>query len=86
MFHLLFQQLTHIFTAFIHTFLGLNQGFDLRFYLFPTVLLSGYYYYLYIYKSRFQADHLQITVSSLITTNLVNVKTKIKPMSARATA
>jgi hypothetical protein len=86
MFHLLFQQLTHIFTALIHTFVGLNQGFDLRFYLFPTVLLSGYYYYLYIYKSRFQADHLQITVSSLITTNLVNVNSKIKPMSARATA
>ena len=78
--------LTHSFTGVFHTAVGLNLGFDLGFYLLPTVLLCGYYYYLYIYKSRFQADRLQITVSSLITTNLVNVKTKIKPMSARATA
>ena len=69
--------LTHSFTGVFHTVVGLNLGFDLGFYLFPTVLLCGYYYYLYINKSRFQADHLQITVSSLYKTNL---------MSARATA
>jgi hypothetical protein len=69
--------LTHSFTGVFHTVVGLNLGFDLGFYLFPTVLLCGYYYYLYIDKSRFQADHLQITVSSLYKTNL---------MSARATA
>jgi hypothetical protein len=69
--------LAHSFTVVFHTVVGLNLGFDLGFYLFPTVLLCGYYYYLYIYKSRFQADHLQIRVSSLSKTNL---------MSARATA
>ncbi len=69
--------LAHSFTGVFHTAVGLNLGFDLGFYLFPTFLLCGYYYYLYIYKSRFQADHLQITVSSLYKTNL---------MSARATA
>ncbi len=69
--------LTHSFTGVFHTVVGLNLGSDLGFYLLPTVLLCGYYYYLYIYKSRFQADHLQITVSSLSKTNL---------MSARATA
>jgi hypothetical protein len=69
--------LTHSFTGVFHTVVGLNLGSDLGFYLLPTVLLCGYYYYLYIYKSRFQADHLQITVSSLYKTNL---------MSARATA
>ena len=68
---------THSFTGVFHTVVGLNLCFDLGFYLLPTVLLCGYYYYLYIYKSRFQADHLQIRVSSLHTTNL---------MSARATA
>ena len=68
---------THSFTGVFHTIAGLNIGSELGFYLLPTVLLCGYYYYLYIYKSRFQADHLQIRVSSLHTTDL---------MSARATA
>ena len=68
---------SHSFTGVFHTVVGLNLCSDLGFYLLPTVLLCGYYYYLYIYKSRFQADHLQIRVSSLHTTNL---------MSARATA
>ena len=69
--------LTHSFTGVFHTVVGLNLGFDLGFYLLPTVLLCGYYYYLYIYKSRFQADLLQIRVSSPHKTDL---------MSARATA
>ena len=69
--------LTHSFTGVFHTVVGLNLGSDLGFYLLPTVFLCGYYYYLYIYKSRFQADHLQIRVSSLSKTDL---------MSARATA
>ena len=69
--------LTHSFTGVFHTVVGLNLGSDLGFYLLPTVLLCGYYYYLYIYKSRFQADRLQIRVSSLSKTDL---------MSARATA
>ena len=67
----------HSFIGVFHTAVGLNLGSDLGFYPLPTVLLCGYYYYLYIYKSRFQADHPQIRVSSLHTTNL---------MSARATA
>ena len=68
---------THSFAGVFHTVAGLNLGSDLGFYLLPTVLLCGYYYYLYIYKSRFQADLPQIRVSSLSKTNL---------MSARATA
>ena len=67
--------LTHSFTGVFHTVVGLNLGSDLGFYLLPTVLLCGYYYYLYIYKSRFQADRSQITVHLLL-----------NPMSARATA
>jgi hypothetical protein len=69
--------LTHSITGVFHTVVGLNLGSDLGFYLLPTVLLCGYYYYLYIYKSHFQADRLQIRVSSLSKTDL---------MSARATA
>ena len=41
--------LTHSFTGVFHTVVGLNLGSDLGFYLLPTVLLCGYYYYLYIY-------------------------------------
>jgi hypothetical protein len=54
---------THSFAGVFHTVVGLNLGSELGFCLLPTVLLCGYYYYLYIYKSRFQADHLQIRVS-----------------------
>jgi hypothetical protein len=74
--------LAHSFTGVFHIVMGLNLGSELVFYLLPTVLLSSYYYYLYIYKSRFQADHLQIRVSSLLSTYLRNTY----PMSARATA
>ena len=73
---------THSYTGVSHTLSALNLGSDLGFYLLSTVLACGYYYYLYIYKSRFQADHPQITVSSLLSTYLRNTY----PMSARATA
>ena len=67
--------LLHTFTPLSHSGKWLNIGSDLRFYLLSTVSLSGYYYYLYIYKSHFQADRSQITVHLLL-----------NPMSARATA
>ena len=54
----------HIFT---HSSLGVshnaaqvNQGSDQRFYPISTAFRRGYYYYLYIYKSRFQADRFHI--------------------------
>jgi hypothetical protein len=59
---------THSFTGVFHTVVGLNLGSDLGFYLLPTVLLCGYYYYLYIYKSRFQADRFHIRFPLLTTT------------------
>ncbi len=68
---------SHSFIGVFHNVPGFNLGSELGFYLFSTVLLCGYYYYLYIYKSRFQADHLQITVRPLLKTDL---------MSAGATA
>ena len=74
-----FGGVTHSFSVFSHTVLRLNLGSDLRFYLLSTLFACGYYYYLYIYKTHFQADQLLITVHPLHlpTTN---------PMSARATA
>ena len=45
-----------------------NQGSEQDFYRFPTVLPRGYYYYFYIYKSRFQADRFHIRFPLLINT------------------
>jgi hypothetical protein len=67
--------LLHTFSSLIHSGKRLNKGSDLHFYQLSTVLARGYYYYLYIYKSHFQADRSVITVALLTF-----------PMSARATA
>jgi hypothetical protein len=45
-----------------HTFSQVDKGVDLLFSYLSTVFTSSYYYYLYIYKSRFQADRSRITV------------------------
>ena len=50
------ERVTHNFLKVIHTNPHLNQGFELGFYNFSTVLTVGYYYYLYIKKSLPQAD------------------------------
>ena len=49
-------RVTHSFPKVIHINPHLNQGFELGFYNFSTVLPSSYYYYLYIKKSLPQAD------------------------------
>jgi hypothetical protein len=61
---------THRIGLFTHKVQGLNIGSDLRFYLISTVKVCGYYYYLYIYKTHFQADRLQITVQPLGFSNI----------------
>ncbi len=67
---------THTFPLFTHIAAQVDKGSDLLFSYLSTVFTSGYYYYLYIYKSRFQADRLRITV----------LLQKYTYMSARATA
>ena len=67
--------LLHTFTSLLHSKNGINKGSDLGFYQLSTVFTRGYYYYLYIYKSHFQADRPQIRVHLLTFS-----------MSARATA
>ena len=59
--------LTHSLYGVSHTFQAENIGSDLRFCLLSTAFLCGYYYYLYIYKSRFQADHFLPRVHPLHT-------------------
>jgi len=67
---------THTFYPLTHILAQLNKGSDLLFLYLSTVFAPSYYYYLYIYKTRFQADHPQITV----------LLQKYTYMSARATA
>ena len=68
--------LTHRFSLFTHTKCGDKNCSDLHFPSLSTVLQARYYYYLYIYKISFQANHPQITV----------LHKKSTYMSARATA
>ena len=73
------QSVTHSFWGIFHTFLTLNKGSEQGFYLLSTGFARGYYYYLYISKTHFQADRLLITVNPLLFY-------KTTTMSARATA
>jgi hypothetical protein len=52
--------LTHNSLGVSHRAAQVKQASDLRFYMISTALRRGYYYYLYIYKSRFQADRFHI--------------------------
>jgi hypothetical protein len=47
---------THIYNPFIHTFLTARHAFEQGFRYLSTVIPSGYYYYLYIDKTRSQAN------------------------------
>ena len=80
----------HIFThsslGVSHSAAQVNQGSDLRFYLISTAFRRGYYYYLYIYKSHFQADRYQITVRTTEFLPTLFRNQLQRPMSARATA
>ena len=51
---------THRRNGVSHNSAQLNKGSDLHFYPLSTAFRHGYYYYLYIYKSRFQADRFHI--------------------------
>ena len=48
---------THSFDLLIHTFLTARHAFEQGFLALSTVIPSGYYYYLYINKTRFQTNH-----------------------------
>ena len=47
---------THTFQQFIHTLQFLNKGFEQGVLVLSTVILPGYYYYLYIDKTRSLAN------------------------------
>ena len=47
---------THSYNPFIHTFLTARHAFEQGFLYLSTVIPFGYYYYLYIDKTRSQAN------------------------------
>jgi len=52
---------THIFQQFIHTLSSINIGFEQDFQPLSTVIVVGYYYYLYIKKTRSPANHTALS-------------------------
>jgi len=47
---------THSYNLLIHTFLTARHAFEQGFFYLSTVIPFGYYYYLYIDKTRSQAN------------------------------
>ena len=72
----------HSFDLLIHTFLTARHAFEQGFLALSTVIPSGYYYYLYIDKTRSQANHTGKTGVS----NFINVMQDFQLKKLRATA
>ena len=66
----------------IHTFLTEKHAFEQGFLALSTYFEPGYYYYLYIDKTRSQANHTGKTGVS----NFINVMQDFQPKKLRATA
>ena len=73
---------THSFDLLIHTFLTARHAFEQGFLALSTVIPSGYYYYLYIDKTRSQANYTGKTGVS----NFINVMKDFQLKKLRATA
>lgn len=66
----------------IHTFLTEKHAFEQGFLVLSPDIASGYYYYLYIDKTRSQANHTGKTGVS----NFINVMKDFQLKKLRATA
>jgi len=66
----------------IHTYLTVKHAFEQGFLPLSTDIAVGYYYYLYIDKTRSQANHTGKTGVS----NLINVMQDFQLKKLRATA
>ena len=76
------QSFVHSLTLFIHTFLTGKHAFEQGFSRLSTDIPRSYYYYLYIDKTRSQANHTGKTGVS----NFINVMQDFQPKKLRATA
>ena len=77
--------LAHSYSLFIHTFLTARHAFEQGFLSLSTVIPSGYYYYLYIQKTRIQTNP---TTQSWFfgLSNLLNTMKDFQLKKLRATA
>ena len=80
---------THPFQQFIHTLQLLNKGFEQGFLALSTVILSGYYYYLYIDKTRSLANPTALSpflqLNNFRLSNLLGVMKDFQLKRMRAT-
>ena len=75
----------HSFNLLIHTFLTARHAFKQGFLVLSTVFSSGYYYYLYIYKTRSQTNHTA-PARSFGLSNSLNTMKDFQLKKLRATA
>jgi len=73
---------TQRYKQLIHTFITYKHAFEQDFLPLSTDIASGYYYYLYIDKTRSQANPTGKTGVS----NFINVMQDFQPKKLRATA
>ncbi len=76
---------THSFNRFIHTFLTVRHAFEQGFLALSTDIPAGYYYYLYIEKTRSQANHTAPT-SFFGLSNSLTIMKDFQLKKLRATA
>jgi hypothetical protein len=76
---------THSYSLFIHTFLTARHAFEQGFLFLSTVITSGYYYYLYIDKTRSQTNHTAPTLFFGLS-NSLNTMKDFQLKKLRATA
>ena len=77
--------LTHNYNVVIHTFLTARHAFEQGFLFLSTVIPGGYYYYLYIQKTRIQTN--PTTQSQFFgLSNLLNTMKDFQLKKLRATA
>jgi hypothetical protein len=75
---------TYVFQQFIHTFSLLKEGFEQVFLALSTTTGVGYYYYLYIDKTRSQANSTKF-LSKIGVSNYLNVMKDFQLKKMRAT-
>ena len=66
--------ITHSFDAFIHTFLTRKHAFEQDFSRLSTDIASSYYYYLYIEKTRSQANPTASALVFGLSNSSINMK------------
>ena len=77
--------IAHRFTAFVHTFLTAKHAFEQGFSRLSTDIPRSYYYYLYIDKTRSQANPTAPTLFFGLSNSSINMKDfQLKKLRATA--